>query len=395
MRPVTLTDLTLRILNTLIIFVFTACCRMDRIPVEIILEIASNLRIHELRILRLTSKCMANILRHVALAHLSFIDLSGQVDDFLNFVDEANIKLAVRRLTVYHGEWPVCTRQEWEIHPLQRLEIHPRYLSTRARPRIFNATIETAYESFHGMVTKEGSRNSAREREKWMQVFESLPNLEAIQITHLHARVHSNQFQDSTKLTSLRRQIWMSPLFNSLVNQSVTRVLQALPQNGFGRLQEICIVGRFDPGSQRLNLPMRQVKCLHMHSQKRVDLDSQNLQSFLDLFPCLQELSIHVSEGNLQQPSLQLGFTSKSLQSFHIARAWTTEGAISRLLNAHPHLQVLGLSDIMLTEGSWQSVFSRTVSLNDNLRISTSGYLNSLSYDGRDFAEDRVFKMLD
>ncbi len=88
---------------------------MDRFPAEILALIADILPLATLREFRLVSRRLADVAYPVLIQQLSIVNTAERLEEFELFTYQ-NQEAAhyTKKLTIYHGTWPVCTRDAWE-----------------------------------------------------------------------------------------------------------------------------------------------------------------------------------------------------------------------------------------------------------------------------------------
>lgn len=346
---------------------------MDALPVELFLVIAVHLPIIALRNFRLTCRKIATIVHPVLVKHLSLLDLLKCLEDFEAFIDSVGPVISTQHLTVYHGRWPVCTREQWEVHPLQPFELHPRFLSNETRSQKDTFAIDGAYQSYKLFMDSESHRHPANEDRLWKNILCGLPNLNTITIAHLHTwdRRHNGKL----RYESLRKEIWMSAFFNESVSLLVSRILNLSP---LGSLRKIVIRDKFSPAEINVHTKLDNITSLEMRALQGDTITSTNLSRFLSVFPNLEHLSVCLAPGSRRSIPLPVESSLPCLRTLQLSQLWMTEDALVRIICTNPLLSVIELSKITLQNGSWLSLLTRARNLGRELRVHFEGVVNDL-----------------
>ncbi|KAK3367303.1 hypothetical protein B0T24DRAFT_535157 [Lasiosphaeria ovina] len=152
---------------------------MDQFPAEILALIAKLLPLATLQVFRLVSRRLADIAYPLLVQHLSVVSTVECLDEFKHFISQnPETAFYTKTLTIYHGTWPVCTRDAWETHPLllggcDRMDVG----SQRSH------VADQAYQDYEDFVLREGSRKPS----DLLTVLQLFPNLKSITLTHIRA----------------------------------------------------------------------------------------------------------------------------------------------------------------------------------------------------------------
>ncbi|KAI8626620.1 hypothetical protein F5Y19DRAFT_466394 [Xylariaceae sp. FL1651] len=182
---------------------------MDRFPTEILALVANLLPLAALREFRLVSSRLANVAYPVLTQHLSVVNTTECLEEFAHFVyQNQEATRYTKKLTIYHGTWPVCTQNSWEIHPLLLGGCHRMDIGHQR-----SHAADQAYRDYTEFILREGSR----EPSDLLEALHALPNLRSITLTHLRAS-HLKHPQYSR----LRKKIWLQPYMKDSISSTVT-----------------------------------------------------------------------------------------------------------------------------------------------------------------------------
>jgi hypothetical protein len=94
---------------------------MDHLLTEVLALVAGLLPLAHLKELRLVSRIWADTAYPVPAQHLSIVNTEECLEEFERFMHKRKgTARYAKKLTIYHGAWPVCSRDAWETHPLRR-----------------------------------------------------------------------------------------------------------------------------------------------------------------------------------------------------------------------------------------------------------------------------------
>ena len=312
---------------------------MDQFPTEILALIAKLLPFATLQVFRLVSRRLADIAYPLLVQHLSVVSTVECLNEFKHFISQnPETALYTKKLTIYHGTWPVCTRDAWETHPLllggcDRMDVGSQ------RSHI----ADQAYQDYKDFVLCEGSRKPS----DLLTVLQLFPNLKSITLTHIRAsHVRPPQY------SRLRKKIWLQPYVKDSVSPTVTWVLGTLIN--FPRITEIEINGNFNPydidGPVQTNfIESLKITCMKCSNHR-------NFLRFLSCFSRLRNLSLEMRdiEGNATIPLDKVLWPN--LETVELTNGRISEKSIVAFIQHHTSLSSLRAQDTTIVGGSWESV---------------------------------------
>lgn len=337
---------------------------MQRLPAEILISIAKELTLRDLKSLRLTNTTLANVGHSILASHLSILNVSRCLDDFESYVRRSGPSPFTIQLTIYHGRWPDCTRQEWELHPLQQSEMHPRFLLENQKSR---RALDMAYEEYRTFIGEEASRDPIREVERFKKILSCFPNLRTLTIAHL--KTWRGRIRAHPSFLGIKKAIWICPVVNDPVDSLTERLLDLLPRDG--NLRNIVVEGRLTPGLSAIQSVLENIRSLKLNA---VEIGAPKAKNILALlkhhFPNLEELSIGLTAGSIMKSPLSLERQLwPALRTLSIRNVWVTEQALVRIVEVHHLLTSIYLTDIKLDQGTWQSFLSRVKGLQRDVSV--------------------------
>ena len=312
---------------------------MNRLPTEILALVADFLPLVSLREFRLVSRRLASAGSPILTQHLCIVDTAECLEDFQRFLRQNQVAArCAKKLTIYYGSWPVCTRDDWETHPLL---LGGRHRTDVGRQR--SQLVDQAYRDYRDFILREGSR----EPSDLLAALRGLPNLRSIALTPLRASHHQQP-----QYSRLRKRIWLQPYMRDSASPTVTWVLGAL--NSFCRVIKLEIKGSINPYD--IDGPVRAdfVEILKITSLRCSD--SQKLSRFLSSFGRLRELSLEMHDiaGGTAIPLDQVLWPN--LEVLELTNGRVSEISMVSFIQRHTSLSVLRVQGTSMIGGSWESV---------------------------------------
>lgn len=330
------------------------------LPQEILIQIAWLLNAKDLAAFRLVNRqhCEAGF-SALAKNGISLLDTVTDMLELTSIVRTTRLSRHVRQLKLFHGDWPLCSRDEWETHPLLFGGNDRSHLSKI--DLILSREAHHAFRRYERFMQREMSRRFEDDIFALNQVLNDLPLLSSFAINHIQSCVWRNTTLN--RYDRLQRSIWLAPNLTSDVSAAVETFLLALPNDH--TLSKFTIGGLFNPSLIGLNygiLVFDKIRHLEI-ANLRVNNDETAMVDFLSAFPNLSTLSLQIL--GYGPTTRFLGRVSwKSLKMLDVGGFWSSEADLSHFLSAHAGtLNILTLTDIALIEGSWRSFFTRTRAL--------------------------------
>ncbi|KAH8797847.1 hypothetical protein F5884DRAFT_687701 [Xylogone sp. PMI_703] len=342
------------------------------LPLEVIIDIAFHLDILTLQNFRLASRRFAEaaipaIGRH-GLSALNTFSCLKQLKEFLE--NYSTLALNTKKLTISHGEWPVCSRDEWEKHPLLFGGNERNELRFSDQEKIDKAFVE--YTQF---IAEEENRRFSDDVNTIFCLLELLPNLQSMVISHM--KTWSWHPSRKKKYRDLQREIWMSPFVNDQVAPTLQILLLAI-NNKFHNITSLTISGSLDPAdlyfcpgtSQFPSIRELRVTCL------QVQEDGDVVRRFLRAFPNLMNLSVSFYGWESSIPNILDKLIWPDLKVVRINDLWTSEENILTFFKLHHKtLEQFSLGDTTIVQGTWRSLFTRIRSVCSQTQVTVDGEL--------------------
>ncbi len=186
---------------------------MDRLPPELVSEIASLLSLDALRQLRLVNRYLASSVYPVLYGNISVVNTAEHVEELMGFLKQCPAAAQfTRHLTIYHAAWPVCNRTVWERHPLLfgGKEIGVGYR--------MSAVADAAFQSYTDFIAREALRDFS----DLASLIFMFQNLQTVTISHIRCipRMKNSQCR------RLIRRIWLGPRVKDSAVMTVTPFLR-------------------------------------------------------------------------------------------------------------------------------------------------------------------------
>ena len=312
---------------------------MDRLPTEILVLVADLLPLAALREFRLVSSLLADVAYPVLTQHLAIVNTAECLEEFERFIYQNQVAARwTKKLTIYHGTWPVCTRDAWETHPLLLGGCHRMDVG---RQRSYIA--DQAYQNYGDFILREGSR----EPSDLLVALQALPNLRSVTLTQLRASHHKQP-----QYSRLRKKIWLQPNIKDCVSPTVTRVLGSL--SDFGQVTELEIKGNLNPYDIEGPVRAEFIETLKITSLRCSNY--QKLSRFLSSFSGIRELSLEMNNmvASTAIPLDQVLWPN--LEVLELTNGRVSGRSIISFIQRHTSLSVLRARGTAMLGGSWESI---------------------------------------
>ena len=342
------------------------------IPIELLSYIASQLGSNDLANFRLASRdCayagVALIPRH----GISVINTSRDIKELHDVLQHPAIAHNVNILRIFHAQWPICSRHEWETY----------HLLFGGNGRVFPSTALTrqlsdkAFAAYEEHISEQQSRIYFDEISSLSEVFSLLPNLTAVHISDMHEYLWNPK--SHRRFYKLQQSIWIAPFYNGNVARTVESVLLAVNTE---QPKSLSISGYFDPTDLYTNPSTKysQLRNLEVQAFRAIE-NKKGIRSFLLMFPNLHTLSVNF-RGYAPRVGIFESICWPRLKRLDIQGLWTSETEYYNILERHiKSLVYFGLHHPSLTDGSWQSLFTKIRNLQPQPQITLSGELYGTS----------------
>ena len=339
------------------------------IPIEILMEIAAYLNATSLGNFRLASrKCARAGISLITQNGLSVLNTSAGLREIRQLLQCRSIATSTRQLTISHGSWPVCTRQEWEIHPLL-------FGGQSRLQTLQTAKADKAFAAYSAFIAEEQNRAHDEDVDAISQTLTLLSSLQTIVISHM--QTWSWCPSRNTKYRNLQREIWMAPYIDDAVAPVVQTSLLAL-SNGFHNITCFTIHGTFNPAElyrcgSVLRFPSIYKLCIvSLQIQENEDM----IQKFLQAFPNLVDLSLTFKDWGPSIPNIAGKLFWPHLKKLRLDDLWASEGDILSIFKDHQcTLEYFSLGNATIVQGSWRSLFTQIRDLGAHSQIIADGEL--------------------
>ena len=339
------------------------------LPIEILELIASELNAIDLRSFRLASnECARAGAFLVGHRGISIIDTAACLKDLNGLLDCVHILKSIKKLTIFHGEWPICSRKDWEIHPLLfdgNARSNVAYVQNRCASKA-----DSAFRKYTEFIADERARKHDDDIETLGKAMKALGNLRTVNISHMKT-LHASK---NPKYSNLRGEIWMTPYRQDRISPAVRTFLLAFVGE-FPNIQNIGIHGAFDATEVTLAAQYPSIRALDVGSF-HVHQSQETIRRFLLAFPNLLHLSIGFQGWGPSIPDIVGDLYWPNLQTLKLKEIWASEQDIINMFTIHQKtLKAFALNHAALTQGSWKSLFSRLRDLNTLAEITAEGEL--------------------
>lgn len=325
---------------------------MDLLPLETVVEIGILLSTKDVCSFRLTCCYFAQAAFPIISRHLSLIDTSTCLAEFLHYL-KANPHISVETLTIYHGKWPICSRKEWLAHPLLCYEQYP-CMTRQNGSRPFDTTrAMEAYGKYRNFLAAEDRRNQSTDVIVMTNILRLLPNLKAITVRNLQPWGQTPL--TSAKVSNLRKAIWISPSFGGSLHGVMVWLLKSIV--GHPSLNSIAVRGRVLSstlcGYQLPRIVTLRLTAVILTRAGSWDDPTKDAWAFLQVFPNLRTLELRLSITDSSTKPLE------RIQLPHLVHL-SLEGVQA---NGHLLANTLGqrrlcsltMKDVTLLDGDWAS----------------------------------------
>ncbi|KAK1657727.1 hypothetical protein BDP55DRAFT_638453 [Colletotrichum godetiae] len=343
---------------------------MNKLPQELVLHISSHLSIPDLCRFRLVNRSLADTTYPGISKHVSLLNISSSAEDFILHFTDRRKSSCTKSLTVYHGEWPVCSRKEWQVHPLSLYEIHPR--------AFLDAAIDDVYERYLHFTSLQWDRPNLKDPSAFYELLSTLPQVKSLTLSPL--RLSSRRcWSINKRIGRLRSNMWISPSFNDSMAPLIGAFLSVSER--FPRIKELIVKGRLNPQDVSLTADTCVIR-LEIVSLVSVGARSEAFLALIHRFPKLEHLSVRLETANsIHVPTSVHGIQIQSLRSLFLGNLWISETWLTRIIDQNSCMGTVGLTDITLTEGTWQSFFTRLRNNSRLLNFTCNGVLDGTSLD--------------
>jgi len=346
------------------------------IPVELLVNVASNLDGEDFRNFRLVNKRLAAISLHqIAKNGISLLNTAGDLKQLQKILTCTEIARNVKQLKFLHSEWPMAfSRREWETHPL--------FVAGNDRGQdVLPDEADKAFEAYSLFENTERKRIHSEDVDRLKSILISLPNLQSLFICHMQHCVWKPSL--NTRYNNLIKRIWMSPYLGDDISPGLVFLLLALGSD-FPNINKLEINGSlnpefmvetfFKPTDIKPLALLTQIRVLHVDSF-RVIQNENSIIKFLEAFPNVSNASIKFQGWG---PAISIIGTVKwtNIGDLQLSGLWTSEEEIFQTFqNHHKTLKSFTLRSSALTEGSWRSLFTRIRGLNSGVQVIGEGEL--------------------
>lgn len=314
---------------------------MERFPAEILALVVKFLPLAALREFRLVSRRLADVAYPVLVQHLSVVNTAECLEEFKLFINKSQIASHTKRLTIYHGTWPICTRDAWETHPLLLGGYHRMDIGCQR-----SHAADQAYQDYKSFIAREGSRKPS----DLEGIIQLLPNLRSIVLTHLRTS-HLKQPQYSR----LRRKIWLQPYLKDFVSPTITWVLGAL--DDFCEVKEIEINSNFNPHDIEGPVRAKYIERLRITSMKCSN--PQRLSIFLSSFSRVRKLFLEINEVDHSTNIPLDDVLWPNLEEMELTNGRVSEVSMVGFIQRHSRLSILRVRGTSVIGGSWESILQQ------------------------------------
>lgn len=301
---------------------------MENLPPEMLFEIAKALAVEDLRRFRLTCRRCALATFPVLARRLYVLNTVPCLVEFKSFLSTIP-RACTKELVIYQGKWPVISRQAWELSPLLLPEGYPRPPSKVGEGRLNQPT--EAFLRYQDFMENERSRKSAWDMEILAEVLRRLPNLSSISVEHLQP--WGQMSVTNPQLARLRKEIWVSPIFNG----NTDHLVQCLSQvaSSHQKLRKLAVHGRLHSSTLQNCEGFKSIAELTLGS---LVVHSEEKWNFLSSFPYLRQLDINVAT-NSSAAGFQHRGTFAFLTTARLRRVCISEEHLLLLVTKSPVLE--------------------------------------------------------
>lgn len=341
------------------------------LPLEILTEIASNLSGADLKAFRVVCSPFADAgIAVLARGGISALDTSVCLGRLLRDLRTCEpLSRGTKSLTIYHGQWPVCSRDEWETHPL--------LFGGNDRHRL-RGTVDVPgdgpFTDYSHFVSEEQERTLPDDVDKFSRLLSLLPTLRTMVISHMKTLTwHPSR---SAKYRDLLEKIWMAPFADGCVTLAVDAFLLALGRK-VATVRQLVIDGTLDPAELNISPAVKYPMIYNLHiGTLRVHEKSGALAGFLSSFPNLVDLRVAFGGWESSIPDVIGRLSWSYLRALRLDDLWASEDTIFHLFQRHQStLEEFSLGNATITQGSWKFLFTRIRGLRARAHVSVDGEL--------------------
>ncbi|KAK8859501.1 hypothetical protein PGQ11_010235 [Apiospora arundinis] len=347
---------------------------MDRLPTELLGAVLAHLPVRDVKATRLACKGLAAVAFPLLCTHLSALNLLYCLDQLEAFLTSVGPLASTKKLTLYHGTWPVCTRTEWEVHPLQQYDTHPQAF-LRDRTGAHQLAADVAYERYDEFIQSEASRDWRRDLARLRRILRLLPNLQTIAVSQLQARPRERE--ECTQYARLRKQIWMFPLVRDTIDGLLDALFHLLAE--CPRVQELELRGRVSLRPRRTHPSTKTVAQLVLQLANLSGSDAGVLLAVLEMFPNLHGVSVGSGKTSRPGPPLALdGGVWHRLRTIALDGFCVGEDDLVEMMRDSQALARMALLNITLAQGTWRTFCSKARQLRGRIELQIAGTIDGL-----------------
>ncbi|KAI0836086.1 hypothetical protein F5Y06DRAFT_305431 [Hypoxylon sp. FL0890] len=338
-------------------------------------EIAAITPLKDIRQLRLVNRWCAATTFPILARHLSVLNVISSLTEFKRFLRTIPT-VFTKKLTIYNGKWPTCSRQEWESHPLLLYEKHPRLLQCGNIAHPSDILRDSAFINYRDFLSNERGRTHKSDVEVMKAILNHLPNINTIVLEGLQP--WSQVPLSNLKLSTLRSGIWIPPTFNGTMDRILRCVVDSLdPQF---TVQVLDVRGKLRIPTFNKCLTARNLASLRIQSLLVDQTGLQGMPASTENFNCLKHLDL----GFLMNPITNLDSDHLHLHAFPYLESIrfiglvVEEESLFQMIAGSPKLNRMALFDVTLARGDWKSLLTRIRKLKGNLSVTLGGILSGL-----------------
>ena len=347
---------------------------MNVLPFELLGAVAGELdSLRDLTHFRLVNHACAAAALPLLAQHIAVLNITESLEELCSFLQShANFARHVVHLSVYHGSWPLCTREVWEMHPLL-LAGNDRIGVEIDRE---NPGADEAFEDYRQFTLRQAKRDPVHDTAMCISIVRLLPRLQKLTLGHV--QMCSWRRRENVKYTRLRRRIWMPALYKDSIGAVASLVLPLLPQ--FPQIRDLTVHGPLD--SFDLNncgsFCTSRVKRLHLESLLVFPEAPSSVERFLRSFPDLEEVTMKFASNNEHAASLLQTIHWPRLRKLALQDTWTTADALIGLIDRHHALEEVTVRNTTLFVGTWRPVLEHVRTRHSHVHLECDGFLDTL-----------------
>ncbi|KAI0802409.1 hypothetical protein GGR55DRAFT_76908 [Xylaria sp. FL0064] len=324
---------------------------MDVISTELVIEIMAYLAGRDLQSFRLVSWRFAIVGFPTLARHLRVSNAVSCLREFYGFLATVPTQYT-KTLAIQHSRWPMFARNDWETHPLLRYEriVHPPSSPTSTS----HVNITLAY---NGFLEREERRDDESTMDIIARILSRLPALTHITFETLHT-----WGQVPKRLT---------PILNRTMNRMVPCVIRSLHKSpkvkslGFRGKTPQAVLHRFP-------LPST-VTTFRIISLVGGPLARDSTALSIPSQPRLRVLEVSCPA---RRRPVSFIHSLPNLESLSLKGCVVTEELLVEQ-STEPALRKLALSNLTLSNGTWESFLFRFRALGPRLTLELDGMFDS------------------